>query len=69
MHYLSSGFVPKASSHDLHNPFVATTMAPTECNYEIHDKEMLAIIHSLSQCKLTLRDLTQGSKYTQTIKP
>jgi hypothetical protein len=28
--------------------YFSKTMAPAECNYEIHDKEMLAIIRSLS---------------------
>ncbi len=30
-------------------------MAPAECNYEIHDKEMLAIIRSLSQWRAELQ--------------
>ena len=29
--------------------YFSKTMAPAECNYEIHDKEMLAIIRSLKQ--------------------
>ena len=29
--------------------YFSKTMAPAECNYEIHDKEMLAIIRSLEQ--------------------
>ena len=29
--------------------YFSKTMTPTECNYEIHDKEMLAIICSLEQ--------------------
>ena len=34
--------------------FFSKTMAPAECNYEIHDKEMLAIIRSLSQWRAEL---------------
>jgi hypothetical protein len=30
-------------------------MAPAECNYEIHDKEMLAIVRSLSQWRAELQ--------------
>ena len=29
-------------------------MAPAECNYEVHDKEMLAIVQSLSQWRAEL---------------
>lgn len=31
------------------------TMAPAECNYELHDKEMLAIIKSLDQWRPELQ--------------
>ena len=34
--------------------YFSKTMAPAECNYEIHDKEMLAIIRSLSQWRAEL---------------
>jgi hypothetical protein len=40
--------------------FFSKTMAPAECNYEIHDKEMLAIIRSLSQWRAELQSI--GSK-------
>jgi transposase InsO family protein len=40
--------------------FFSKTMAPAECNYEIHDKEMLAIIRSLSQWRAELQGI--GSK-------
>jgi hypothetical protein len=30
-------------------------MAPAECNYRIHDKEMLAIVRSLDQWRLELQ--------------
>ena len=40
--------------------FFSKTMAPAECNYEIHDKEMLAIIRSLSQWRAELQGT--GSK-------
>jgi hypothetical protein len=40
--------------------YFSKTMAPAECNYEIHDKEMLAIIHSLSQWRVELQGI--GSK-------
>ena len=32
-------------------------MAPAECNYEIHDKEMLAIIRALEQWRAKLEGL------------
>jgi hypothetical protein len=35
--------------------FFSKTMAPAECNYEVHDKEMLAIIRSLSQWRAELQ--------------
>ena len=35
--------------------YFSKTMAPAECNYEIHDKEMLAIIRSLSQWRVELQ--------------
>ena len=40
--------------------FFSKTMAPAECNYEVHDKEMLAIIRSLSQWRAELQGI--GSK-------
>jgi hypothetical protein len=35
--------------------FFSKTMAPAECNYAIHDKEMLDIIRSLSQWRAELQ--------------
>ena len=35
--------------------FFSKTMAPADCNYEIYDKEMLAIIRSLSQWRAELQ--------------
>ena len=35
--------------------FFSKTMAPAECNYEIHDKEMLAIVKSLEQWRPELQ--------------
>jgi len=37
--------------------FFSKTMAPAECNYEIHDKEMLAIIRALEQWRAELEGL------------
>jgi transposase InsO family protein len=37
--------------------FFSKTMAPAECNYEIHDKEMLAIIQALEQWRAELEGL------------
>ena len=34
--------------------YFSKTMAPAECNYEIHDKEMLTIVQSLSQWRAEL---------------
>ena len=36
-------------------------MAPAECNYDIHDKEMLAIIRALEEWRAELEGLqTEG---------
>jgi len=35
--------------------FFLKTIAPAKCNYEVHDKEMLAIVQSLSQWRAELR--------------
>ena len=32
--------------------YFSKTMAPAECNYEIHDKEILAIVRSLKNWRL-----------------
>jgi hypothetical protein len=37
--------------------YFSKTMAPAECNYEIHDKEMLAIIRALEQWRAELEGL------------
>jgi hypothetical protein len=37
--------------------YFSKTMAPAECNYEIHDKEMLAIIRALEQWRPELEGL------------
>jgi hypothetical protein len=34
-------------------------MAPAECNYSIHDKEMLAIVRSLDQWRPKLKGITK----------
>ena len=39
--------------------FYSRKMAPAECNYEIHDKEMLAIIRALEEWDAELRSLPQ----------
>ena len=35
--------------------YFSKTMAPAECNYEIHDKEMLAIVKSLKEWRPELQ--------------
>jgi hypothetical protein len=35
--------------------YFSKTMAPAECNYSIHDKEMLAIVKSLDQWRPELQ--------------
>ena len=35
--------------------FFSKTMTPAECNYEIHDKEMLAIVRSLREWRPELK--------------
>src|SRR5579859_2967357 len=37
--------------------FFSKTMTSPECNYKIHDKEMLAIIHALEQWRAELEGL------------
>ena len=37
--------------------FFLKTIVPAECNYEVHDKEMLAIIRSLSQWRAELQGI------------
>ena len=39
--------------------FYSRKMAPAECNYEIYDKEMLAIIHALEEWDAELRGVPQ----------
>ena len=39
--------------------YFSQTMAPAECNYEIHDKEMLAIIRALEEWRAELEGLGQ----------
>jgi RNase H-like domain found in reverse transcriptase len=40
-------------------------MAPAECNYEIHNKEMLAIVKSLAEWRLELHSsVAQVKIYT-----
>jgi hypothetical protein len=40
--------------------FLSKTMLPAECNYEIHDKEMLAIVRSLAAWGVHLRGLERA---------
>ena len=42
--------------------FFSKTMAPAECNYEVHDKEMLAIVRSLSQWRAELGSIDSRIK-------
>ena len=37
--------------------FFSRKMVPAECNYEIYDKEMLAIIHALEEWDTELRSV------------
>jgi hypothetical protein len=37
-------------------------MAPAECNYEIHDKELLAIIRALDQWRAELEGVSSKIK-------
>ena len=39
--------------------YFSKKMAPAECNYEIHDKEMLAIVRSLDQWRPELQGTHQ----------
>jgi transposase InsO family protein len=44
----------KHGEHWLPVAYFSKTMAPAECNYEIHDKEMLAIVKSLKEWRAEL---------------
>jgi len=43
--------------------FFSKTMAPAECNYAIHDKEMLAIIRSLQEYRAELEGLQKSERF------
>jgi transposase InsO family protein len=43
--------------------FFSKTMAPAECNYPIHDKEMLAIIRALQEWRAELESLKGENKF------
>jgi len=42
--------------------FLSKTMQPAEKNYEIYDKELLAIVEALTKWKQYLLDATEQSK-------
>jgi hypothetical protein len=44
--------------------YYSKTMTPAECNYEIHDKEMLAVVRSLEQWRPELQGIGQIKVYT-----
>jgi len=48
--------------------YFSKTMAPAECNYDIHDKEMLAIVKSLDQWRPELQGTKRGFGSTRTIR-
>jgi transposase InsO family protein len=50
------GVLSQKQSDDLFHPvaYFSKTMAPAECNYEIHDKEMLAIVRALEHWRAEL---------------
>jgi RNase H-like domain found in reverse transcriptase len=43
--------------------FFSRTMAPAECNYGIHDKEMLAIIRALQEYRAELEGLQREDRF------
>jgi hypothetical protein len=51
-----AGVLSQKGKHQLWHPiaYFSKTMAPAECNYEIHDKELLAIIRALDQWRAEL---------------
>jgi hypothetical protein len=53
------GVLSQKQSDGLSHPvaYFSKTMAPAECNYEIHDKEMLAIVRSLEHWRAELMGL------------
>ena len=44
--------------------YFSKTMAPAECNYAIHDKEMLAIIRSMEFWRSELEGLQREERFT-----
>jgi Reverse transcriptase (RNA-dependent DNA polymerase)/RNase H-like domain found in reverse transcriptase/Integrase zinc binding domain/Integrase core domain/Chromo (CHRromatin Organisation MOdifier) domain/Retroviral aspartyl protease len=53
------GVLSQKQSDNLFHPvaYFSKTMAPAECNYEIHDKEMLAIVRALEHWRAELMGL------------
>ena len=49
--FVTSGILSQLGSDGLLHPvaFYSSTMSPAECNYEIHDKELLAIVKSIGE--------------------
>ena len=49
--FVTSGILSQLGSDSLLHPvaFYSSTMSPAECNYEIHDKELLAIVKAFQK--------------------
>ena len=60
-----AGVLSQKSTGDQWHPvgFFSKTMAPAECNYPIHDKEMLAIIRSLEEWRAELEGLQRPTRF------
>ena len=48
--------------------YYSKTMAPAECIYGIHDKEILAVVKSLEEIEQSYTEPLIASRYIQTIR-
>ena len=62
--YVSGGvLLQKDKEENLHSvAYFSKLMTPAECNYDIYDKELLAIIHCLEQWRLKLKSCEESIK-------
>jgi len=62
--YVCSGILSQHDEDGKSRPiaYMSKTMAPTECNYNIHDKELIAIVQALKEWRRYLRGSGQPFK-------
>src|SRR5258708_39470536 len=59
--FVTGAVLSQAQADGMHQPitFMSNGLSDAECNYQIHDKEMLAIMHSLDECRHFLEGVTE----------